>query len=143
MSKQLPLGILSNEYDPAVLRKGCLISAFTYPVWRLLAPSHATDPWAAWWLIGGCFLLVAALPSVSSFVRDHLQAFFYGCGWLVATQFFVLAYVNDMHPYYSMGSVVAVVVFAGAIRATRPLVAYGGLNRAEPASASRPNTVPA
>ena len=61
----------------------------------------------------------------SSLLHDHAGTLYYGIMYLVTAQFFVLASVNDMHPFYAVGSVIAVVACASAIGSRAALVAFG------------------
>ena len=109
--------------DPAFLRKGAIPAVF-YPLWHLAAPASATDPWIVWWIVGGSFLLVSILSLRSRFAEEHLQDLHYACSWLVTLQLYVLAHLNDMHPFYAVGSVMAVLVTVVFMRSKRALLVY-------------------
>ncbi len=103
-----------------------IIPGLLYPWWHLLAPRSATDPWLAWWLIGGAFLLVALLTRWSAFVKRHRSDLLMLCGWLVTLQLYLLAFVNAMHPFYAVGSTMAVLTIALIHRNKLALCAYVG-----------------
>ena len=104
--------------------RGSVLPGLLYPFWHLLAPSGATDPWFVWFLVGGASVLVGLLPSFSPFVRRNLPNFYYGAFWLVAIQFYLLATVNDMHPFYAVGCVMTVALSGAVIRSKEALLAY-------------------
>ena len=125
MLVQSSLRNLGANSDPAFLRKGRITAVF-YPLWHLAAPASALDPWVVWWIIGGSFLLVTLLSLRIRSVEDHLQGLYYGCSWLVTLHLYVLAHLNDMHPFYAVGTVMAVVITAVFMRSQQALLAYSG-----------------
>ena len=113
-----------NHQDPSWMLQGSVLPGCLYPFWHLLAPADATDPWIVWWLVGGISVLVGVLPSFNPFVRRNLPIFYYGTFWLIAFQFYVLAALNDMHPFYAVGCVMAVALSGAVIRSKEVLLAY-------------------
>lgn len=113
-----------NNRDPALPRKGAILAAVLYPFWHLAAPASATDPWIVWWIVGSAFLLVSLLSLYSRFVEERLQGLYHACSWLVTLQLYVLAHLNDMHPFYAVGSVMAVLATAAFMPSKRALLAY-------------------
>ena len=111
--------------DPRALRRYFMLPALVYPLWHLATPAHALDPWLIWWLVAAAPILVGLVSLRVAFVERHLPSFFHVCTWLVTAQLYVLAALNDMHPFYAIGSVMAVVATVLSIRARPDLVAYG------------------
>ena len=85
-------------------RKVVLPLTAIYPVWHLLAPSDARDPWLIWWLISAYFVAVSVSCRYSSFVERHLLDAFNLGSALVTLHLFILASANDMHLYYAIAS---------------------------------------
>jgi signal transduction histidine kinase/CheY-like chemotaxis protein len=106
------------------LRRAFVVPTLVYPLWHLAAPDDATDPWIAWWLVGCSFPAVALLSRRVAFVERNLLACFLLCSWLVTLQLYVLAFVNDMHPFYAVGSVAAALATLLFISRIPDLVAY-------------------
>ncbi len=116
------LRILQTE-DPSVIRKWYL-PGLLYPFWHLLAPAGARDPWLAWWAVGACFAGVALASLVSEGVRRRLRVLHLACCWLVTLQLFALASLNEMHPFYAVGSIFAVVGVSTLLYSRRSFLAY-------------------
>ncbi len=115
--------ILQSDEDPVLIRKW-LLPGVLYPFWHLLAPAGAIDPWIVWWLVGACFVGGAAASVFSDFVRQRLRLLHLACSWLVTLQLFVLASLNDMHPFYAVGSMLAVLATASLLPSQRAFVSY-------------------
>jgi signal transduction histidine kinase len=110
--------------DRSFPTRSFLLAGLGYPAGSLLAAPAALDPPVAWWAIGGCFLLVALIGRERPPTRvtpQHLRSL--GAA-LVTLHLFLLAAANDMQPFYSLGSSLAVLATAFCSRAIRPLVAY-------------------
>ena len=120
------LRILQTLEDPGLIRRW-LFTGLLYPFWYLLTPAGATDSWALWWAVGGCFVGLALASHLSERVRRHLRTLHLGCCWLVTVQLFGLASVNDMHPFYSVGSILAVVATSTLLSSRGAFLAYGSL----------------
>lgn len=112
--------------DPAFLRKAYLIPGMVYPLWHLAAPRGATDPWIAWFAVSAVFFGVAAASRFVPAVRGKQRDLFPICSWAVTIHLFLLAQVNDMAPFYAVGSAITVLTAAMSIRTKPSLFAYGG-----------------
>jgi signal transduction histidine kinase/ActR/RegA family two-component response regulator len=110
--------------ESARLRRAFVVPTLVYPLWHLAAPRDATDPWIAWWLVAGSFSAVALLSRRVAFVERNLFACFLLCSWLVTLQLYVLAFVNDMRPFYAVGSVAAALATLLFIPTIPNLLAY-------------------
>jgi len=110
--------------EPARLRRALVVPAVVYPFWHLAAPAHATDPWIAWWAVAASFLGVAVAAGHCAFVKRHLLGCSHICSSLVTLQLYLLAFVNDMHPFYAVGSAMAVLTTVAFIRSRANLLAY-------------------
>jgi signal transduction histidine kinase/CheY-like chemotaxis protein len=108
------------------LRRTYLV-ALSYPFWHLAAPDGARDPWILWWLVASSFAAVAALSLWSSWVARRLRHLFPLCSWLVTLHLYGLAVMNEMRPFYVVGSALAVVTTVVFIRDRRGLLAYMAL----------------
>jgi signal transduction histidine kinase len=108
----------------ALLVLAYVVPGVTYPMWHLVAPSGARDPWIVWWLIGATFL-VLGLPSLRfAWFRDRLPYLYSYCAFLVTAHLFVLAHLNDMGPFFGVGSSLAVFSTAMLMTNQRLLVLY-------------------
>ncbi len=103
-----------------------IVAGIAYPLWHLLAPVGAWDPWRVWWAIGGA-LVIAGLVNRFAAPRGLGPNVLAGCTALVTVHLFVLASVNDMLPFYAVGSALAVVTASFSIRGKRMLLVFGGL----------------
>src|SRR5262245_2030405 len=110
--------------DGARLRRAFVIPTLVYPLWHLAAPDDAADPWIAWWLVAGWFPLVALLSYRVRFVERNLLACFLVGSWLVTFQLYVLAFANDMRPFYAVGSMAAALATLLFIPTIPNLLAY-------------------
>jgi len=110
--------------DPAWTLKGMVLPGLLYPFWYWLGPRAANDPWLVWWIVGLGSAAVGVLPTLSRGVREHLPTLYYATLWAVALHIYTLAALNQMQPFYAVGSVMTTVM-AGAVIRTKPaLVAY-------------------
>ena len=100
-------------------------SALIYPLWHLAAPAAATDPWWAWWAVAATLLAVTGASLRFPVVARHQSVLLYLCSWLFTLHLYVLSYVNDMHPFYVVGSVMAVFATAVSIRSRPTLLGFG------------------
>ena len=114
------------DLEPAGLRKTFISTTAIYPLWHLAAPAGATDPWLAWWLVAASFLAVGLVSLRVAFVERNLLTCFHLCAWLITLHMFLLAFLNDMYPFYAVGSVMAVLSTLFFIRTIPNLVAYSG-----------------
>lgn len=110
--------------EPRFLRAAYIIAAALYPLWHLAAPKDAIDPWLGWWLVAGTFLVVSASSLFIPAVNRNLMSWLHLCSWLVTLQLYLLAQVNDMHPFYAIGSVMAVLTTVVFIRTRRNYLAF-------------------
>jgi signal transduction histidine kinase/CheY-like chemotaxis protein len=111
--------------EPAFLRRAFLAPASAYPFWHLAAPAHAVDPWWAWWAVAASFWLVGLSSLVSTWVERRLLGFFNACAALTTLQLYLLAFANDMAPFYTVGSALSVLATVLFIRSRQNLLAYG------------------
>jgi signal transduction histidine kinase len=115
----------SANRESFLLRTAILVPAAVYPAWHLFAPQGADDPWLGWWAISACFVAVAVAARASDWVDRHLLGCIHVCSSLVTLQLFLLAHRNDMHPFYAIGSVMAVLTTVAFIRTRSNLLKYG------------------
>ena len=108
------------------LRRTYLV-ALSYPLWPLAAPEGARDPWILWWLVASSFAAVALFSLWSPWVARRLRHIFPLCSWLVTLHLYGLAAVNEMQPFYVVGSALAVVTTVVFIRNRAGLLAYMGM----------------
>ncbi len=101
-----------------------VVAGLVYPFWYFLTPVGARDAWWTWGGVAAVFLLSAALASRHRNLRRYLEAMFPG-PWLSTLQIYVLAWLNDMHLFYTAGSVMAVLAVCAVIRSTAGLARYG------------------
>ena len=120
-----PAAATSASRESFLLRTAILVPAALYPFWHLFAPDGADDPWLGWWAISACFVAVAVAARASAWVDRHLLGCIHFCSSLVTLQLFVLAHENDMHPFYAIGSVMAVLTTVAFIRTRGNLLRYG------------------
>ena len=97
-----------------------------YPQWQRLAPPTGNDPIWIWWCVGA-LLAITGLLSVLRPRHESLGEWaIYGIACLVTLQLFTLATVNDMNPFYALGSTMTVMATALYIQSRMWLVAYAG-----------------
>jgi two-component system cell cycle sensor histidine kinase/response regulator CckA len=102
-----------------------LASGSFYPLWYLLAPQPSMNPWWWWWLAGGGFAACGLLNIVRPELERVAQLLANFCCGLVTLQLFVLASANDMHPFYAVGSTMAIMACALFFAKRRDLIVYG------------------
>ncbi len=110
--------------DPVVTRRIIFGVGLIYPLWYLATPVGARDAWWTWGVVSLVFLLTAGLaPRVPS-LRRQLPNMFPG-PWLSTLQVYLLAWLNDMHLFYTAGSVMSVVAISATITTQVGLASYG------------------
>ena len=120
-----------------------IVPGVTYPVWHLVAPEGARDPWIVWWLIGATFLALG-LPSLRfPWFRDRLPYLYSAGAFLVTMHLFVLAHVNDMEAFYAVGSTLAVFSTAMLMNSRRMLLDLRGVRHRARGRALRRRPAPA
>ena len=124
MDARVELPVHGKATEPARLRRALVVPAVVYPLWHLAAPAHAMDPWIAWWAVAASFLGVAIAAGHSAFVKRHLLGCSHVCSALVTLQLYLLAFANDMHPFYAVGSAMAVLTTVAFIRSRANLLRY-------------------
>ncbi len=110
--------------DTTRVRAVYLFAGLLYPVWRLLAPPDAIDPWLAWWLVSALWIAAVSFPRSAGDPTASIPNLLPASTWLVTGHFLVLAALNDMHPFYAVGSAMAVLSAFVAIRSANGLLAY-------------------
>ena len=114
-----------REYgNPSLQRKVFVISAMIYPLWHVAAPSSATDPWWVWWAIAAIFLTVAGASLRFPAAARHQLLLLHLCAWLCTLQLYVLSHINEMNPFYVVGSVMAVLATAASLRSKPVLLGF-------------------
>ncbi len=103
-----------------------IVAGMAYPLWHLLAPAGARDPWWVWWAIGSAFV-VAVVVNRSVAPRGLGPNVLAACTALVTLHLLALASLNDMLPFYAVGSALAVVTASFSIRSRRVLLVFAGL----------------
>ena len=101
-----------------------LVAGLVYPFWYLLTPDAARDAWWIWTAVGLAHLVPVALASRLPLFERMLVAMFPG-SWLCTLQLYLLAWLNDMHVFYAVGSVMAVLSVSAALTSASALAIYG------------------
>jgi len=116
----------SSQYADAPLsRTVILASVALYPLWHLATPSDAIDPWIVWWIVAASFFLVDFMSRRVAFVARNFSRLLYLCASLCTMQLFMLAFLNDMRPFYAIGSVMSVLSTSMFIRSKPDFIAFG------------------
>ena len=124
MSTHRSLDALTRGLDPGFALRLYILNGLLYPAWHFVTPEGAYDPWGVWWGVGAFFVgvgLFAGRAQSTTRAREHGT---YACSWLVTLHFFLLAFANDMHPFYAVGSLMAVVFAPLVIRSLPALRSY-------------------
>jgi signal transduction histidine kinase/CheY-like chemotaxis protein len=101
------------------------LAGLGYPLWPLAAPRGPVDPYGVWLAMSACFLAVPALHFAwRQFDRATLHTLISVLGTCVTLHLFLLASLNDMHPFYAVGSSLSVVTTALFIGTRQLLIAY-------------------
>jgi signal transduction histidine kinase/CheY-like chemotaxis protein len=103
-----------------------LLAGLLYPVWFLFTPAGANDSWLVWWIVAGIWIAIVAAGQGAAQLERHLAEVLPLCTWLVTGHLFALAAQNAMHPFYAVGSAMAVLAAIAVIRSRRGLLAYSG-----------------
>jgi signal transduction histidine kinase len=103
-----------------------LAAGVNYPLWAFVAPGPV-DPFGIWLGISAVFLAMAAIAATRNFTRTTLDLTTVGLSCAVTVHFFLLADWNDMTPFYSVGSSMAVVVALLCTRQPGAMIAYTAL----------------
>ena len=109
----------------ATVARAYLLAGISYPVWSLLAPAPS-DPLAVWLGIGGAFLVAAAVVVRWDLSHTALANVTVVLGSIVTLHFFLLAAMNDMRPFYAVGSSMSVLATVLIVRSLPAMLAYGG-----------------
>ena len=70
-------------------------------------------------------MAVCAASYRIAFVLRHLPLFLHACASLCTLQLYALASINDMHPFFAVGSIMSVFSTSVSIRTKANLVAFG------------------
>ncbi len=126
MSKLLrsPRRSAGADADPNLPVRATLIAGLVYPFWYLLIPVDARDAWWTWIGVSLVFLVSAGFAWQRPSLQRQLRDMFPG-PWLSTLQMYVLAWLNDMHIFYTIGSAMAVLAIAASIASTAGLARYG------------------
>ena len=114
---------LRSQISPRALRWALPAATFIYPCWYWVSPAGPNNPIAGWFAVGFMFF-TTALSSWSSIRPSYSQILFYSCLWSVTLHFFALAHFNDMHPFFSIGSSLSVIVHSVLFRSRRAFASY-------------------
>ena len=101
-----------------------LFLAPLYPFARLLAPEGAHDPWLLWWLVAAPFVAISIAAIRSDRVAAHMRGLLALFSSFVTVQLFVSAHLNQMQPFYAVGSAMAVMGMALLLPKRSWLAAY-------------------
>ena len=71
-----------------------------YPIWHLLAPEPAIDPYAAWWIVGAWLVGTAALAQLLPRLRPWQDALLLVGSYAATAHLFALATFNGLHPFF-------------------------------------------
>jgi signal transduction histidine kinase len=95
-----------------------VLAAVAYPLWHGFAPEGARDPWILWWAVGASYLTAAAVARWRGYTSPWLEI---GFSIAVDVHIFTLAAINEMHAFYSMGSVIGGIML-GAVAPNRRIL---------------------
>ena len=109
----------------AFLLRSFVIPALAYPAWHFAAPRNAIDPFSVWLTIAFVFLAVPVVHWVRPISRSGLQNLVSVCWTIVTLHLFVLAYLNEIAPFFFAGAAIAAFATVQSLRSTRMLVVYG------------------
>ncbi len=101
-----------------------LVPGLLYPAWHTLAPADAFDPWWLWFVIGGCIASAGLLHLNGSISHEKMLRLIPWLAALVTVHFFALATVNDMLPFYAVGSTMAGMAPVLFLRTRGGLIGY-------------------
>jgi signal transduction histidine kinase/CheY-like chemotaxis protein len=110
--------------DLARVRALYLVAGLLYPAWHLLAPAGSRDPWLTWWIVSSLWVTGVLGSRLSRRLDRNLRDVLPLSTWLVSGHLFVLAARNDMHPFYAIGSAMAVVAAIVTVPSQTGLLAY-------------------
>jgi signal transduction histidine kinase len=113
--------------DRSLLLRSFVVPGLTYPVWHLLTPPDAVDPFAVWLALGLAFLAVPIVHLLRPLSREALQNVMSGLAACVTLHLFALSALNETASFYAVGGALAVLATALFIRSTGLLVAYSVL----------------
>jgi signal transduction histidine kinase len=94
------------------------LAAVIYPIWHLFVPEETRDPWIAWFLVSAFYLTVAGIARWRDYDSPWLEMSF---SFTVNAHILTLAAINEMHPFYATGSVIAGTML-GAVAPNRPIL---------------------
>jgi signal transduction histidine kinase/CheY-like chemotaxis protein len=100
------------------------VAGLVYPAWHLLAPAGARDSWLIWWIVAALWVAWVLCTVLSQSLARRIPDPLPPICWLVTGHLLVLAARNGMHPFYAVGSVMAVLTAVVAIRSRAGLLAY-------------------
>jgi signal transduction histidine kinase/ActR/RegA family two-component response regulator len=113
-----------NSERTAVTAQSYLLGGVTYPLWYLFEPDANDSLWP--WLVISALLLASAATArfgrLTPAKSDQLNVFL---GSAVTLHFFVLASLNDMRPFYAVGSTLAILATSPFLRSTGSIRFYG------------------
>jgi signal transduction histidine kinase len=124
MGKGIAFGASRGSEDAPRMRAVYLVAACLYPVWHLLAPAGARDPWLVWWIVAAVWAALVLATRLSRPLERRFTDILPLCCWIVTAHLFTLAAANEMHPFYAVGSAIAVLAGTAAIRSQAGTVAY-------------------
>ena len=114
-----------EETRPNTAARAYAIAGLSYPLWSFVGDGPV-DPPAAWWGIGGLFLIFSlgavrwrARPVTESRLTPVLAS-------ISSLHFFLLASLNDMMPFYAVGSTMSVLVAVMVLRSPKAILVYCG-----------------
>jgi len=101
-----------------------VLAGLSYPAWSLIAPGP-NDPFPVWMGIGASFLAAALVASRWNLSGTSISNLSLALGSIVTLHFFTLASLNEMSPFYAVGSSMSVLATLLIARSLRAIVAYG------------------
>jgi len=114
----------SGLSDRAFVLQAFVVPGLVYPVWHFAAPRGAVDPFAVWLALGAAFQVVPLIHLFRPFSRPALQNAVSCLAALVTLHLFVLASLNEMAPFFAVGSAFAVFATVLFIRSMRLMIGY-------------------
>src|SRR5262245_23342511 len=114
----------ASPSDNKVVARAFGLAAITYPLWSLIAPGPI-DPLGPWLGIAACMITASIAAARWRLSRAEIADLALLLGSLVTLHFFLLASVNDMKPFYAVGSSIAMLATLMNVRSAKAMAAYG------------------